>query len=300
MTNKLDAADSQQTVVPNVIRSIHQGLSALLLVGLIAGPLAAASLRGRVLDAQGAVVVGVRLRLVDRAGGPLRNARSGADGSYAFLSVPADRYLLEGEASSALLAGSAEIEVEGETTADLILGVSPTSVEIVVTASSTPLARREVARAMDVLDSDSIALRNEYSVAEALRMIPGVRVQQLRGPGSLVTIQTRGLRNYDTSLLIDGLRFRDSGSPQGDATAFYQDLPLVDTDRVEFCGALGPRCTARTPSEASSASAPTRGAARPMARSGPRAAGWECCAESPGPAGAWRRTGSSTAAAFLT
>ena len=239
MTNKLDAADSQQTVVPNVIRSIHQGLSALLLVGLIAGPLAAASLRGRVLDAQGAVVVGVRLRLVDRAGGPLRNARSGADGSYAFLSVPADRYLLEGEASSALLAGSAEIEVEGETTADLILGVSPTSVEIVVTASSTPLARREVARAMDVLDSDSIALRNEYSVAEALRMIPGVRVQQLRGPGSLVTIQTRGLRNYDTSLLIDGLRFRDSGSPQGDATAFYQDLPLVDTDRVEFLRGTG-------------------------------------------------------------
>jgi outer membrane cobalamin receptor len=61
--------------------------------------------------------------------------------------------------------------------------------------------------------------RDEYLIPEALRTVPGLRVQQLGGPGSLVTIKTRGLRNQDTAILFDGLRFRDPSSPQGDASA---------------------------------------------------------------------------------
>jgi iron complex outermembrane receptor protein len=53
-------------------------------------------------------------------------------------------------------------------------------------------------------------------------------------PGSFTTIKTRGLRASDTAVLIDGIRFQDSGSPQNDATAFLEDLTITDTERIEF------------------------------------------------------------------
>ena len=148
-------------------------------------------------------------------------------------------YLIEGDAAEAALVGSRQIAVRGDEALDLRLAVSGGNVEIMVTASSTPLTLREIAKALDVVDSKQAALRNEFALSEAIRVIPGVRVQQLRGPGSLTTIQTRGLRNPDTAVLIDGLRFRDAASIQGDATAFYSDMHLVDTERVEFLRGSG-------------------------------------------------------------
>ena len=211
----------------------------VLLAVLSAGLLEAQSLSGRVLDPVGAVVVDARLRLFDRNSGELRKTRSESDGTYAFRRIPEGDYIFEGESEPAALAGSREITIRGTEVQDLQLMVSGSNVEVVVTASSTPLTLQEVAKALDVVDSEQIALRNEFSLAEAIRSIPGLRVQQLRGPGSLVTVQTRGLRNHDTAMLIDGLRFRDAAGPKGDATAFYSTMNLANTDRVEFLRGSG-------------------------------------------------------------
>ena len=75
--------------------------------------------------------------------------------------------------------------------------------------------------------------------AEALRTVPGLRVQQLGGPGSFTSIKTRGLRNEDTAVLIDGLRFRDAAAPQGDASGFLEDLIVTDVSRVEVLRGSG-------------------------------------------------------------
>ena len=85
----------------------------------------------------------------------------------------------------------------------------------------------EVSKAITVVSEREMEERDEYSIAEALRTVPGLRVQQLGGPGALISIKTRGLRNQDTAVLIDGLRFRDPTSPQGDASGFLSDL-VVD------------------------------------------------------------------------
>ncbi len=202
-------------------------------------PVHAESLSGRVLDPDGAVVVNAQLRLFDRTSGKLRQTQSAGDGAYSFPNIAAANYLLEGEAADEALTGSQQITVSGDAIADLALAISGAQVEVVVTASSTPLTLQETAKALDVVDSEEIALRNEFAVSEAIRNVPGVRVQQLRGPGSLVTIQTRGLRTYDTAVLIDGLRFRDAAGLQGDASAFYSDLMVVDTERIEFLRGSG-------------------------------------------------------------
>ena len=197
------------------------------------------SLTGRILDPQGNVVPGTQLILYDRTGGLVRQATSGADGRYAFNDIPAGEYVLEAQASGGSLSGSTVTTLSGDLALDLTLAISGMAAEVVVTASSTPLAVQEVAKVVDVIDSEEIALRNELSITEALRTLPGIRVQTLRGPGSYTTVQTRGMRGHDTALLIDGMRFRDAASPQGDATAFYESLTTVDTERIEVLRGSG-------------------------------------------------------------
>ena len=70
------------------------------------------------------------------------------------------------------------------------------------------------------MNGRQISHRAEFALSEAIRNVPGVRVQQNRGPGSFTTIQTRGLRNQDTAVLIDGLRFRDAASIAGTQRRF--------------------------------------------------------------------------------
>ena len=215
-------------------------IAALALLALLnAGLLEAQSLSGRVLDPDGAVVVDARLRLFDRNSGELRKTRSESDGTYAFRNLTEGDYIFEGESAATALTGFRAIAIRGTEVQDLHLVVSGANVEVVVTASSTPLTLQEVAKALDVVDSEQIVLRNEFSLAEAIRSFPGLRVKQLRGPGSLTSVQTRGLRSHDTAVLIDGLRFRDAAGPQGDATAFYSNMNLVNTDRVEFLRGSG-------------------------------------------------------------
>ena len=217
-------------------------LPALAALALLGGPAEslADSLSGRVVDPQGGVVPNAEVLLYERTGGgELREGTAAGDGQYVFDAIPGGEYVLEGRASGGSLSGSAVVTVSGNQRVDLELAVSGITAEVVVTASTTPLAVQEVAKAIDVIDAEEIALRNELSVTEAIRTIPGIRVQTLRGPGSFTTIQTRGLRSHDTALLIDGMRFRDAASTQGDATAFLESLTTVDTERIEVLRGSG-------------------------------------------------------------
>lgn len=197
------------------------------------------SLSGRILDPQGRVAADVRLQLFNLTNGLLRETASGARGGYTFQDIPAGDYLLEAQGPGGSLSGSGHVTVSGAGVLVVTLSLSALSVEVLVTASSTPLSVRDVGKATDVIDSEEIALRNEMSVAGAIRTVPGLRVRTLRGPGSLTTIQTRGSRNQDTAVLIDGLRFRDAAGLQGDATSLLQSMLTVDTDRIEVVRGSG-------------------------------------------------------------
>lgn len=214
-------------------------VASLVVVLLSVSPLSAEDLTGKVLDPDGKAVPNASLRLYERKSGELRATKTTSDGTYSFRGVPAGDYLLEGDASDSALNGSRQISLEGSQTENLDLKVSSRSTEISVTANSIPLSVQETGKAIDVIDAAEIALRNEFSISESLRTLPGIRVQTLEGPGSLTTIQTRGLRAQDTAVLIDGVRFHDAGSPQNDATAFLQDMNVVDTDRIELLRGAG-------------------------------------------------------------
>jgi len=211
----------------------------VLLVSIFSTPIFADTLRGRVVDPQGSIVPGARVRLFDRNSGMSRTATADAEGIYSFTGIPSGDYLLEGDASNSALSASKGVSVRGDQTADIALAISTTSVEVLVTAAGTAQSIEEIAKAIDVVDSKEIAQRAELSITEAVRNLPGIRVQQLEGPGSFVTIKTRGLRNADTAVLIDGMRFRDAASIQGDATSVLSDLTVVNADRIEFLRGSG-------------------------------------------------------------
>jgi iron complex outermembrane receptor protein len=211
------------------------GLIGILgLFTVTSGSLFADSLSGRVLDPQGRIVTNATLHLFDRRSGQWRTASSNAEGVFVFSNLTAGDYVLEGGLSSNVLSASKELTIRGEQREDLQLEIAPTRTDVLVTAVANPQRQEDVAKAIDVVDSDTIERRDELSIIETIRTLPGVRVKQLEGPGGLVTIKTRGLRNQDTAVLVDGMRLRDAASPEGDATAFLESMLTVDTDRVEF------------------------------------------------------------------
>jgi outer membrane cobalamin receptor len=154
----------------------------------------------------------------------------------------------------ALLSGSYVVEIDatgfarsarriavgpGATTLTISLTLAAIAEHVFVTASGDLQTTPEVAKAVTVVAAEEIDARHEFSVADALRTVPGTTVQQLGGQGSFTSVKLRGMREQDTSILIDGVRFRDAGSPQGDATAFIGELYIASLDRIEVLRGAG-------------------------------------------------------------
>ncbi|HVG37717.1 MAG TPA: TonB-dependent receptor, partial [Pyrinomonadaceae bacterium] len=163
-----------------------------------------------------------------------RTTLTARDGGYRFERLAPSEYIIEVHARDFQFA-TREISVRrgSAATLDFALQLSGPRAEVSVTASSTAQSVDETSKAITLIDAAAIERRDEFSVAEALRVVPGLRVQQLIGTGGLTNIKIRGLRNADTAVLIDGQRFRDPTSLQGDATSFLSDLLIVNTDRIE-------------------------------------------------------------------
>jgi iron complex outermembrane receptor protein len=129
---------------------------------------------------------------------------------------------------------------EGPQTVDLRLGsYRPIREEVSVVASGTTQPIDEIAKTVTIIEAQELRDRADFSLAETLRTIPGFRVQQLGGFGRTATIKTRGLRNQDTAVLIDGIRFRDASAITGDASAFLSDFTLTSVSRIEVLRGSG-------------------------------------------------------------
>jgi len=197
-------------------------------------------IHGRLLDPANSAVPNAAVELQSREGQTLRRTLSDGQGEFLFTGLAAGTYLLTAEAPQ-FAPHTAELELKAGQSIrhDVNLALARVTARYVVTASSTAQSTDEVAKAFDVIDTDQINRRQEYSLLEALRLTPGLRIAQLGGPGSLARVQARGLRTFDTSVLIDGFRFRDTSAPQGDAMGFFGDMMLADTSRVEVLRGSG-------------------------------------------------------------
>jgi iron complex outermembrane receptor protein len=212
----------------------------LLLTVLSTAQTGTAQLSGNVADAQGSLVAGASVKIYERDNRIQATAVTDEKGSFNFPRLAAGEYVLEIEAAG-FTPVSQKIQVAAGKNENLnvSLAVSAISAEVVVTASGTAQSVDEVSKAVTVIGADEIERRAEITIAESLRRTPGLRIRENNGPGSLTTISTRGLRNEDTAILIDGLRFRDAATTQGDASSFLSDLLVVNTERLEVLRGSG-------------------------------------------------------------
>jgi iron complex outermembrane receptor protein len=148
-------------------------------------------------------------------------------GNYRFESVPDGRYLL--------IAGGRQASVVIENG----LASMARLADVVVVAAGDEQTVEQVSKTIDVIGGQEMRDRADFSLIESLRTIPGFRVQQLGGFGRTASIKTRGLRNQDTALLIDGIRFRDASAITGDATPFISDFTLTSIAKVEVLRGSG-------------------------------------------------------------
>ncbi len=199
-----------------------------------------ASVSGEVADENGAKVAGAEVRIRSRAGGR-RSTATNDSGTFEFRNLTSGDYLIEVRADGFSPFTSDEIVLTRGESRQLhfklkVAGVSGT---VLVVAAGTPQRADEVSKVVSVLDSQQIDTKRELGLPEALRGVPGVRVQQQGSPGALTSIRLRGQRTADTALLFDGLRVRDAGDINGSSASLITDLVPVALERVEILRGAG-------------------------------------------------------------
>ena len=199
------------------------------------------NITARVKDPQGAMIARAKVSLFTRDGLVRLSVMTDESGEYRFLRLAAGVYFITAEAP-----GFSRAEVRttslprgGSVTVDFSLELAALREKVVVTASGSAQTVDQVSKAITVVEDKEIEARNEFAITEALRPVPGVRVQQLGGPGAFVSIKMRGLRSEDTAILLDGFRFRDAASTQGDASALLESLVVTDLERIEVLRGSG-------------------------------------------------------------
>jgi vitamin B12 transporter len=198
------------------------------------------SVKGSVVDESGGKIAGADVRLRSRSGTQLSTATDN-NGAFEFQNLAAGQYLIEVQANGFATLATDEILVErGQAKQlDLTLKVAGINESIVVTASGTAQREDEVSKVISILDSRQIDDKRELALWESLRGTPGVRVQQQGSPGAITSIRLRGQRQFDTAVLLDGLRVRDASDIGGSAASLTSDLVTVAADRVEILRGSG-------------------------------------------------------------
>lgn len=101
---------------------------------------------------------------------------------------------------------------------------------LVVTGTAAPATAASVGRTLAVLTADDLLHLPVASVADALRLLPGVWVRQ-RGPfGSQTDFSVRGAAFGQTLVLVDGVRLNDpqTGHHNGDLPVALEDIARIE------------------------------------------------------------------------
>jgi vitamin B12 transporter len=102
---------------------------------------------------------------------------------------------------------------------------------IVVSATRLPTPALEVASSVTVITAEEIAARQQRTIADVLKDVPGLNVVQTGGPGGVTSVFIRGTNSNHTKVLIDGIDVSDPSNPTG---AFdFGQLLTPDIERVE-------------------------------------------------------------------
>ncbi|HSJ24125.1 MAG TPA: TonB-dependent receptor [Longimicrobiales bacterium] len=100
---------------------------------------------------------------------------------------------------------------------------------VVVTATRLPTPITEAPGSITVISGEELRARGVRTVADAVRLAPGVAVAQSGGPGGLSAVFMRGGESDYVQVLVDGVQANEPGG------AFnWAHLDAADIDRIEI------------------------------------------------------------------
>jgi vitamin B12 transporter len=111
-------------------------------------------------------------------------------------------------------------------------GGGPTSVgPVVVTPTRLPTPKRDVASSITVVTGEDIAVKQEQTLPDVLKDVPGLNVVQSGGLGGQTSIFMRGTNSNHVKVLVDGIDVSDPSNPA--ASFDFGQFPTQDIERVE-------------------------------------------------------------------
>jgi len=194
---------------------------------LVAATADAATLKGRVVDQQGAAVPRAHV-VVSSPVGIVAERSADERGGFDITGLTNGRYDVRG------FADGFQGDVTTVTVADtpvsvtLTLRVSAVTDAIVVSASNVDLPLSRAGDSMSVISAEDLKTRQIESVADALRMLPGLDVSRSGGRGAITSLFPRGGGSNYTLVLVDGIRVNSFGGGYD-----FGHLATADIDHIE-------------------------------------------------------------------
>ena len=108
---------------------------------------------------------------------------------------------------------------------------------VIVTATRTESPAAEILASVELIHGDDLIRQPAADLGDALRMVPGVEVVRLGGPGQQTSLFLRGTESNHVLVLVDGLRI----NPGTIGSASIQNIAPEFVERVEVV--KGPRST---------------------------------------------------------
>jgi hypothetical protein len=144
----------------------------------------AADISVRAFDPRYAPIANATISLISQEGGENRKLTTDVSGSCRFQGIAAGQYLIQGEATGFDASKPRAVELKGQefNEVDLLLGVAQVRSSVTVTASGTAQSTDEVSKALTVVDAETISLRANKSLGEALRTCPEFVYSSLAAP----------------------------------------------------------------------------------------------------------------------
>ena len=195
-----------------------------------------ATLRGTVRDAQGALVSGATITLINERTKDERQGKSSDDGTYTFTAVAPGVYLLKAEAPGFKTSSQANVSIETSSTQgiDITMEVGLPTETVTISAGNEQLQTETGAKENTItakqIDNLSIISR---SALELLRILPGVvspdntdleSISFGGGANRNAGYNVNGLRGEQNNISIDGSRMIDIGANNGTVITANPDM----------------------------------------------------------------------------
>ncbi len=113
---------------------------------------------------------------------------------------------------------------------------------VIISATQVPTPESQIASSVTVITGEDIDLRQQRTLPDVLRNVPGLNVVQTGGPGGQTSIFMRGTNLNHTKVFVDGIDVSDPSSPNASfdfAHFLTQDIAQVEILRGPQSGLYG-------------------------------------------------------------